>query len=177
CRHPAAHANENPRQEPKQRSRAASTSTRTQGWKYETKSVRRMYAADAPMGAWERKRVRYPGSGFQRDFPSASLAASAVAHPGVMQAQTANPRPPLDRSAEAPQVASAAPAADERACNGRASCVPRPPYPPRAMARPRACSPSAGKVTRASRNDVAVDADAQSVVVLILDVIDRSRLG
>src|SRR5262244_3263471 len=34
-----------------------------------------------------------------------------------------------------------------------------------------------GKVTRASRNDVAVDADAQSVVVLILDVIDRSRLG
>ena len=47
----------------------------------------------------------------------------------------------------------------------------------RSRARPRACSPSAGKVTRASRNDVAVDADAQSVVVLILDVIDRSRLG
>src|SRR5262249_34005691 len=52
-----------------------------------------------------------------------------------------------------------------------------PPIPPRAMARPRACSPSAGKVTRASRNDLAVEADAQSVVVLILDVIDRSRLG
>src|SRR5262249_33827688 len=51
---------------------AASTSTRTQAWEYETKSVRRMYAADAPMGAWERKRVRYPRSGFQRDFPSAS---------------------------------------------------------------------------------------------------------
>jgi len=51
---------------------AASTSTRTQAWEYETKSVRRMYAADAPMGAWERKRVRFPRSGFQRDFPSAS---------------------------------------------------------------------------------------------------------
>src|SRR5262249_6930466 len=32
-------------------------------------------------------------------------------------------------------------------------------------------------VTRSSRNDVAVDADAQSVVVLILDGIDRGRLG
>src|SRR6516225_3149782 len=45
------------------------------------------------------------------------------------------------------------------------------------MARPRACSPAAGKVTRASRNDVAVDADAKAVVVLILDLIDRGRLG
>src|SRR6516165_10181346 len=45
------------------------------------------------------------------------------------------------------------------------------------MACPRACSPAAGKVTRASRNDVAVDADAKAVVVLILDLIDRSRLG
>src|SRR5262245_20507677 len=36
---------------------------------------------------------------------------------------------------------------------------------------------SAQLVTRASRNDVAMDADAKAVVVLILDGIDRSRLG
>src|SRR5215470_4102089 len=33
------------------------------------------------------------------------------------------------------------------------------------------------RMFRASRNDVAVDADTKAVVVLILDVIDRSRLG
>src|SRR6516165_3183706 len=36
---------------------------------------------------------------------------------------------------------------------------------------------SAQLVMRASRNDVAVEADAKGVVVLILDGIDRSRLG
>ena len=36
---------------------------------------------------------------------------------------------------------------------------------------------SAQLVTRASRNDVAVDADAQSVVVLVLDLVERGRLG
>src|SRR5215813_1090968 len=36
---------------------------------------------------------------------------------------------------------------------------------------------SAQLVTRASRNDVAVDADAQAVVVLILDGVASGRLG
>src|SRR5262249_36012362 len=50
---------------------------------------------------------------------STELSASPAAW--VAPALTANPRPPLDRSAEAPQVASAAPAADERACIMRAT--------------------------------------------------------
>src|SRR5262245_5793221 len=36
---------------------------------------------------------------------------------------------------------------------------------------------SAQLVTRASRNDVAVDADAQAVVVLILELVEGARLG
>src|SRR5262245_55272051 len=36
---------------------------------------------------------------------------------------------------------------------------------------------SAQVVTRASRNEVAVDADAKSVVVLILDRVEGGRLG
>ena len=46
--------------------------------------------------------------------------------------------------------------------------------------KPRRVAPpgsSAQLVTRASRNDVAVDADAQSVVVLILDRVEGARLG
>src|SRR5262245_53379955 len=50
-----------------------------------------------------------------------------------------------------------------------------------AQKKPPAGCPAGGRqlklVTRASRNDVAVDADAQSVVVLIRDAIDRGRLG
>src|SRR5262249_41761573 len=46
---------------------------------------------------------------------------------------------------------------------------------------PRRVCPAGGRqlklVTRASRNDVAVDADAKGVVVLILDAVDGRRLG
>src|SRR5258707_12669246 len=49
-----------------------------------------------------------------------------------------------------------------------------------AQKKPRRVAPpgsSAQVVTRASRNDVAGDADAQSVVVLVLDRVEGGRLG